>query len=1066
MSRQSRAIGLTGLLSVALVPMIASSAFAQSSNSAAMTGIIEDPTDARIPNATVKLINTDTGTENTATTSKDGNFTIPNVLPGHYRLEIDGAGFETTQLTGITLSVGDNKAVIIHMKIGTSQQTVRVDASGLAVNRTDGSVSTVVDSKIVENAPLNGRDVTQLLAIQAGVLQTSSNGTQGNGFSVNGSRQTGVNFFLDGGENVNSYQNFSGLFPNPDAVQEFSVQTNNFSSEYGNATGAVVSVETKSGTNQFHGSAFEYVRNGIFNARNYFAAKTDSLKRNQFGGTIGGPILRNRLFFFFSYQDTTIRSNPQLTHEVLPTTAMRTGDFSAISQPIINPATKQPFPGNQIPPSSLSPVAEAFLQYLPDPGTPDGSRYTGFAIVNNQSEYTGRIDWQLRKHRLTGRLFSTTLTQPFTGNLNDYGTMTSSGDAKSYQPYIQGTFGDVWALSGTFLNDLTIAEVYNRTLNDWRSVTIPLNYSQAGVQGIAVKNPASVYLVVSGGFTARPGWQYDQNERDVQVSDKATWVRGANELKIGAEFIRTTNAIKNDFRTMGQFTFNGSISSNAMADFMLGAAYQFSQGGGEFKQLSELRSGYFVQDNYRVSPSLAVSMGLRWDPMVPARDDLGRVECFRPGFQSQRFPNAPSGYLLAGDPGCPSGGFNNFINSIAPRVGFAKGLGEKTVLRGGFGLFWNPLSAIQYNNFVDSAPFSPQVTLSGVSFQDPYAGRFNPFPRSFAPFIPSKDVSFVTPLGSFGVFGSSFQPSYMESYNLTVERTVRRNAVLRASYIGSGGRHLSVLEDLNYARYSPGATIANTQQRRPYQNFASILNAESAGSSSYNGLQVAVDRRIEGGLSLEVNYTYSKSIDIQSTEAEPGQGTSIIPNRDDLNRGPSDFDIKHRLVATYIWDLPTLRDRAAWMRQTIGSWELSGIWTFQSGSPFTVISGVDQSRSGLGVDRADLVGDPRLDTHRSSAELVSKYFNTAAFQTNALGTFGNSPRNFLYGPGEINADMALMKLFSLPEKARFELRAEAFNTFNHTNLGNPNSTLTSSAFGKITSAGAPRILQFAGKIIF
>jgi len=1063
MLRKLFTISLKCFSSLALLPIVG---LCQSASSAAVSGIVQDATDARIPNASVNLINTETGTENNSTTSKDGNFTFPSVLPGHYRLQIEREGFEPIQLTGITLNVGDNKTVIIRMKVGGAQQTVTVDASGLTINRTDGSVSKVVDSKIVENAPLNGRDITQLLAIQAGVFQTSSNGTQGNGFSVNGSRQTGVNFFMDGGENVNSYQNLSGLFPNPDAVQEFSVQTNNFSAEYGNATGAIVSVETKSGTNQFHGSAFEYVRNGMFNARNYFAATTDSLKRNQFGGTVGGPILRNRLFFFFSFQETTLRSNPQLTHEVLPTTAMRNGDFSAITTPITNPVTGHPFPNNQIPTSSFSPVTEAFLKYLPDPGTPDGSRFTGFAIVNNQPEYTGRIDWQLKKHRLSGRLFETTLTQPFTGNLNDYATMTSSGAAKSYQPYIQGTFGDVWTISSNLLNNFTIAEVYSRTENDWRSVTLPLNYQQAGVQGIAVKNPASVYLVVSGGFTARPGWQYDQNERDLQVSDNATWVSGANQLKAGAEVIRTTNAIENDFRTMGQFTFNGSITGNAMADFLLGDVYQFSQGGGEFKQFSEVRSGYFAQDNYRVNPGLSLSAGIRWDPMFPPNDDLGRVECFNPGLQSQRFSNAPLGYLLAGDPGCPNGGFNNFLGSIAPRLGFAKGVGQKTVLRGGFGLFWNPLSAIQYNNFVDSAPFSPQVTISGVSFQNPYATQVNPFPASFAPFIPASNVPFVTPLGSFGVFSSNFQPSYMESFNLTVERSITNSTALRASYIGTNGRHLSLLNDLNYARYAPGATVANTQQRRPYQNFASILNAEPSGSSSYNGLQLTLERQMQNGLSLEVNYTYAKSIDLQSTEAEPGQGTPIIPNNVDLNRGPSDFDIKHRLVATYVWDLPALRNRSAWMRETIGGWELSGIWTFQSGLPFTVSSGVDQSRSGLGVDRADLIGDPRLDTGRSKSALAAEYFNIAAFRTNALGTFGNSSRNLLYGPGVINADMALMKLFSLHERARLELRAEAFNTFNHTNLGNPTTTLTSTAFGKITSAGSPRILQFAAKILF
>lgn len=1034
---------------------------------AQIVGTITDSTGARVQGANITASNVDTGIDRSTTSSANGYYTIPLLKPGNYLIRVLKDGFKPVSVTNVTLAVGNNVTHDFALQVGSVSEAVTVTGGVALVETQNGTIKRVVERQRIVDLPLNGRDVTQLLAIQAGVIQTSSNGSAGNGFSVNGSRQTGVNFLLDGGENVNSYQNFSGLFPNPDAVQEFSVQTNNFSAEYGNATAAVVTAETKSGTNQFHGSAFEFVRNGMFNARNYFAATRDSLKRNQFGGTIGGPILRNNLFFFFAYQRTTIRSNPQLTHQVLPTAAMRRGDFSAIAKPIINPVTGKPFPGNQIPVTSFSPVTEAFLQYLPDPGTPDGSRFTGSPTVNDQNEYTGRLDWQLGKHRLSARLFDTTLTQPFTGDINDYASISGSAAAKSYQPYIQGTFRDVWAASANFLNNFTIAERYNRTVNDWAGVHLPLNYQQAGVKGIAVKNPSSVYIVVSGGFTARPGWQYDENARDLQLSDDATWVQGGNELKFGAEGIRTTNAIKNDFRTMGQFTFNGSITGNSMADFLLGDTYQFLQGGGEYKQFSELRTGYFAQDNYRVSPTLTVNMGVRWDPTLPPNDKLGRVECFQPGLQSQRFPNAPSGYLLAGDPGCPNGGFNRFLGAVAPRLGFAKGLDDKTVIRGGFGLFWNPLSAIQYNNFVDSAPFSPQVTFSGVSFQDPYANHANPFPQSFAPFVPAKNVPFVTPLGAFGVFGPHFQPSYMESFNLTLERVLARNTAVRASYIGNNGRHLAILDPLNYAQYVPGAsTVANTQQRRPDQNFASILNAISGGNSSYNGLQLAFERRMTAGISFEVNYTYSKSIDEGSLEAQVGQGTPNIPNNSGLNRGPSDFDIRHRLIATYVWDLPTFQSKPAWVRQTIGGWEWSGIWTFQTGNPFTVTSGTDQSRSGLGVDRADLIGYPTLDTSRSKAELAAKYFNTAAFQTNTLGTFGNSPRNSIYGPGEINADMALMKLFSLPERAKFELRAEAFNTFNHTNLGNPTSTLTSSSFGKITSAGSPRILQFAAKLIF
>jgi hypothetical protein len=301
-----------------------------------------------------------------------------------------------------------------------------------------------------------------------------------------------------------------------------------------------------------------------------------------------------------------------------------------------------------------------------------------------------------------------------------------------------------------------------------------------------------------------------------------------------------------------------------------------------------------------------------------------------------------------------------------------------------------------------------------------------------------------------------------------VEREISQNLALRASYIGNNGRHLPYVADVNYAQYVPGAsTIANTQQRRPYQDFGSVLNAISGGNSSYNGLQIAVERRLKNNLSFEVNYTFSKSIDEESTDGQPGQGSSIIPTSRSANRGLSDFDTTHRLVATYVWALPRLSSSRAFIRNVIGGWETTGLWTLQGGMPFTVVSGVDQSRSGLGIDHADLVGNPYLSPDRPRSQLVNEYFNTAAFAVNALGTFGTAPRNFLRGPGLMDADVGLMKRFFVTEQANLQFRAEFFNVFNRPNFGNPVANMNStSTFGKITSAGAPRIVQFALKFSF
>ena len=1051
-------------LSLIFLALITPAAWGQT---AQIAGTISDVSGARVPQAQVTAKEVETGAQRTVASNAEGYYTVPLLPPGNYTVTVSKEGFSPVNHSGITLAVGDNATIDIKLTVGAVAQSVSVTSVAPLVDTQSGTLNRVVDRQRIVDLPLNGRDITQLLTVQAGVVETvSSAGVVGNAFTVNGSRNTGVNFLLDGATNVNSYQNYSGEFPNPDAVEEFGVQTNNFSAEYANATGAVVSVVTKSGTNQFHGSAFEFLRNGALNARNFFAATTDSLKRNQFGGTFGGPIIKNKLFFFFSAQGTTLRSNPVVTRQFLPTTAERVGNFSAISKAIIDPVTNTAFAGNQIPVSRLNPVALAFLKYLPDPGTPDGSRLEGTPTISNQQEYTGKVDWIFGKHRITGKYFHNNFTQPFTGNVNDYATMTGSGVAKSLQPYNQISLSDLYTISPVLLNNFTFGIRADRQFNDWGAVKLPLNFQQAGVQGIAVPDPASVYISISGGFTARPGWQYDLHETDIQASDTFTWVHGRHELKFGGEYIRSSNSIKNEFRQMGMFTFNGSISSNAFADYMLGSVYQFWQGGGEYKELRENRWGLFAQDNFRVTSNLTLNLGLRWDPMFPPSDDLGRVECFEPGKQSTRFPNAPAGYLLAGDAGCPAGGFNRDLSVWAPRFGFAYRASQRTVIRGGFGLFWNPLWTEQYNTDVDSAPFSDQVTLYGVNFSNPYAGATNPFPGSYAPFTPPRDVAFPVPLGQFGVFSSGWRPSYQQSFNLTIEREIMPNTAVRASYIGNQGRHLSYVVDVNYARYMAGATVANTQQRRPYADFGEILNAPSDGTSSYNSLQLAIERRVARSLSFEANYTWSKSIDIGSTDAEPGQGTPIIPTSLSANRGLSDFDHTHRFVASYVWALPRLQQRSAFIRNTIGGWESTGILTLQSGSPFTVLSGVDNSRSGDGIDHAALVGNPYLSTSRPNGQLVKEYFNTGAFALNALGTFGTAPRNFLRGPGLANMDFGLMKNFVLKERLTTQFRAEFFNIFNRPNFGNPVVNRNASNFGTITSAGSPRILQFALKLSF
>lgn len=1046
--------------------LLALAAFGQT---AQITGRVVDASDAVMPNVSVEVTNERTGLIRKSETNADGYYSVPLLPPGAYRMLVNADGFRPATRDSITLTVDQIARIDFTLQLGSVSESVTVSGELPLLETQSGTLRGLVDQQRIVGLPLNGRDMTQLLAIQSGVIPRGGDSGEGNAFAVNGTRGNGVAYNLDGGTNTNSYRNFSGIFPNPDTVQEFSMQKNNFSAEYANASGAVVNVVTKSGTNDFHGSLFYFLRNAQFNARNFFGASRDSLKRNQFGGTIGGPIVRNKAFFFFGYQGTTLRSDPSVTRQFLPTADMRNGNFAGVSQTVRDPLTGQAFPGNQIPVSRISSVTQNFLKYMPVPSSATGERLVGAPLRPDEAEYTMRGDYDLGQHRLTGRVFWRNFERPFTGDTNDLASMFTSNVGKSTQPYRQWTASDAWTISPTMLNSFTVALRTQRIFNDWTGVDLPIDFAGAGVQGIAGKETPSVVIAVSGYFTARPGWNYVRDDHDWQFNDVLSFIHGRHEIKVGGEYLRISNKIENDFRTMGNFDFNGSITGNAMADFMTGNVFRFWQGGGEYKELSGNRFGIFVQDNWKATPTLSLTAGVRWDPVFPYTDKLGRVQCFEPGAQSTRFPKAPLGYLNAGDAGCPEGGFPGYKGAVAPRLSFAWNPGNgKTVIRGGGGMFWNPQFTILYNGFVNAAPFSPQITTFGVPFNDPYGSVPNPFPTAFAPFDAPSDSEFVTPLGQVGTFSQDFRPSFMQAFNLTVERSLSTSTVARVSYVANLGRHLSYNRDLNFARYNPQATAGNTQQRRPYGNFGSILVAEAGSNSSYHAMQFAIERRVSNGFSVEANYTWSASIDDLSEDTTPGQSGSIPNPLSRLaNRGRSDFDNPHRLVTSYVWTLPELKDQNTFLRNLFGGWESSGIITIRNGFPFTVNSGSDRSLSGIGNDRADVVGDPNLADGRSKTEWLARYFDPNAFRPAALGTFGNAPRSFMRGPGSVNFDLSLVRNFNVMEKARLQFRSEFFNAFNHANFGNPFSAANNTTrLGRIESAADPRIIQFALKLQF
>jgi hypothetical protein len=1032
---------------------------------ASIVGTVRDQTGGAIPGVSVRATNVATGYSAEAVTSEVGGYRLILLPVGDYRLEAEMPGFRRYVREGIRLQVNDQPTLDVVMQIGDLSEQVTVAGAAPLLEAQTSTLRGTVDRERMVSLPLQGRNMTDLVALQSAAIRVTDAGSEGVAYSISGARRGGVFYTLDGGYNTNSYRNYSGRFPNPDVVQEFSVQVNNFSAEYANATGGVVNVITRSGTNDWRGSAFWYVRNKEFNARNFFAPSRDSLKRNQGGGSFGGPIIRDRLFFFGSYQLTTLRSDPGLSRQFLPTAAQRQGDFSSLNRAIVDPLTGQAFPNNQIPTDRINPVSVAFLEYIPVPSAANGERFFGLPSVRDINEYTGKVDYTEGRNRLSGSVFWYDEKRPFFLNPNDIAAGLVTDGSNPYR-HLTGSYQ--FTASPTLVSETTVAYRERNVANLYPDgQQVPINYQTAGVNNVAIKDPPNINFSVSAYFSVSSSWQYELDDNDVNFSQKVSWIRDNHHLKFGGEMIRSTNVINNHFRTQGIFAFNGYASGDALADFMLGEAYSFLQGGGEYKDLTGYRFGFFVNDDWRLNSRMTLNLGLRWDPTIPFTDSLGRVQCVRLGQQSTRFANAPEGYMLGGDPGCPEGGFESYYKAFSPRSGLAYRLpDEKTVVRGGFGLFWYPLHTHQYNRFVNGAPFSPQEERYGIKFDDPYAGTVNPFPEFYAPFEPPSDVAFYPPIGVVGTFAQDFVPAYMWGYNLTVEREILQDSVVRVSYVGNLGQQLAFPTNINYARYVPGASsVGNIQDRRPMQQFVQVYEVTSDSTSSYHGLNLTFDRRFSM-LAIKGDYTWSKSIDDFSGDPAPGAETVADPTSMRANRGVSDHDRPHRFVASYVWSLPRFDSYSAPIRGILGGWETSGVWTMQSGSPLSVSSGRDNALAGMGANRADLVGDPYLDTGRPRAELIAQYFNRSAFAQNAVGTFGTASRNLLRGPGFASLDMALIKKFHLTEGLRFQFRAEMFNTFNRPNFGNPNTTLTSGNFGRITGASDPRIMQFALRLDF
>jgi hypothetical protein len=1049
-------------------------ALAQLAPTTSVSGAVSDPSGSAVPAAALDLTNTATHwTRHTATDSQ-GRFQFTLVPPGRYDILVTAAGFASIRQDGVNLDVDVPATLRFTLSVASAATSITIHADVPMVDSQSGALRQVVGEQYIEDLPLNGRNAAALVYMAPGTVigkgtDTATYATNGDNLAIsaNGTMGNQVSYKLDGASHQDNINNLNAGFPDPDALAQFSVETNNFDARYGGSGGAVVNIVTKSGTNALHGSVFEFLRNGDLNARNFFAPQQDAITRNQFGGTIGGPILKDKLFFFSSYQRTILSNITYGNTAFVPTAPERTGDFSALKA-IKDPATGVAYPGNIIPASQLSPIALAMMPKIPTSADPTGKLLFAQPASSDNQQVLVKADYNAGAHQISASYFLIRYTNPGWDAGNTLLTYKIGQDQTTHSFKL----GDTWTVTPHLLNTLSFAGLI---LNSTQTRTAPFSIFDFG--DIKATKPEPRFQETGISVTGFSGWGSggtqppgDWLRDNLELSEVVTYLHGAHDMHFGGSFVPWTRFDSTTgYQEEPLLTFTGAATGNGLADLFTGRVATFTQTAGKAKFTRGHQFNAFYQDQWRITSRLTLNLGLRWDPFTPWTDPVAQqVGGYIPGAKSQRFPNAPAGLVFAGDPGFPDGGVFSNLSNFAPRLGFAYSVAtgaHPTTVRGGWGMFYIQPFARLYNNFVQNAPFSPSVQLLGVSLADPFgsAGVQNPFPP-FAPVHPNAASTFILPI-TYQYFDPHWHIGHTRAYNFTIEHQFARNLVSRASYVGTQGRDLQAFAEQNPAIYSPTATAANTNNRRPLApTYASMIQMTNAGLSNYNAFQFTTEHRFSQGLSFVANYTFSKGLDNESVEAQLTV-TNPDPFNPRFNYGRSDLDTTHNFSFWTVYNLPALHGAPSLVRTLFGGWQTSGIWTWHSGLPINVISGQDRSLSGVALDRADIVGNPNLPSGRPRAEYLNAWFNTAAFALNAPGTFGSSPRNVLRAPTIFNLDWSFAKTFRISERFSAQLRGDFFDLLNNPQFNAPGSSVANgSTFGKITTAADPRIVQVSLRI--
>lgn len=1059
-----------------------------------LEGQITDPSGAAISGALVTAVNPQSGYSREQVTTRAGAFHL--ALPsGQYELKVTAQGFAQQSSGGIEINVSRTVRIDLQMQVASGQYRVDIRDNAALVESGSNAIGDVVSGRQLLDLPLNGRNFTQLGLLQpgvapmtAGLAEAGGSLRAGQAYAVDGQRPESNNYLLDGASNVNRVDGGYALKTPVDAIQEFRILTVNAPPEFGGTAGATTTVVTRSGGNELHGTLYEFFRNDKLDARNFFATRTEPLKQNQFGATLGGPLRRNRDFLFGYYEG--FRNRQGVTRAAtVPTDQERTGNFSDLRDPqsgqpvpLINYFTGQPFPNNQIPAPALSPIAARILGFFPHANS-GPNLFIATETVRNQADQGGlRFDHifndrdQLAVH-LTRSVSSNVDPSSIAGA--DVPGFPVGEDIKTSRV----TVAETHLFSGATLNSLHASFFRNLFFNDSplnRTSTRDLGFGYDSTLAAAQGPPffiVSGYASVGNPITG----PRDTVQNTYEVFDSVSHTRGAHSLKVGFDLRRNQINMTEGIASNGFFVFAPFPLSNAFASFLTGFPVVFFQGGGDFNRgLRNLETAVYGQDEWRVTKRLTINYGVRWEVATPYVDIRNRVNSWSPGKQSKVYPNAPAGLLFPGDPGVPDGIAPVYWKALMPRAGLAwdpTGAG-KTSVRAAYGIYYDsftngvggplqaPLSAL---------PWTQARQLSApINFANPWNGR-SPFNLN----------SFPQPTTVLTV-ENGMRPPYAQNWSFSVQQALGGGYLLDVRYIGTKGTRLPRMIEANPSIYGPGATSDNADQRRLYAgchgangpcDFASVGLITNQTNSTYHAGQLAFSRRFTRGMSFLASYTYSKSLDYVSSFNVSGSAPRLVGGENDLaqnpldlkaEHGPSLLDARHRFVFSGTYEIPAPR----FARPILGGWQINTIANLSSGTPFTVydssnvsLQGSAPEISGFYSARPDAASDANAGPHTAD-QWVSRSAFSRLDPTKQAGQFGNLGRNTVRGPGIADLDASLLKTVTLAERLRLQFRAECFNVANHANFGLPENDISSPNFGRVLTAGAPRLFQFGLKLLY